>query len=83
MLFPGKLISKQLYMANNCRTPKIIPAESGSIECPSWFRFPVILKPRFQVASFTSAHYYICWNTVVLLGFPGPGQHRLWARKYT
>ena len=62
MLSTDKLLSKQLFMANNIPTPKFATYDDGSMVRPVGLRFPVILKPRFQDASIGIDQDSICRN---------------------
>ena len=63
MLSADKLLSKQLFMANNIRAPKFATYDGGGMVRPVGLRFPVILKPRFQDTSIGIDQNSICRNT--------------------
>jgi D-alanine-D-alanine ligase len=63
MLSSDKLLSKQLFMANEIPTPKYTIYDGGNITRPIGLRFPVILKPRFQDPSIGDNQNSICRNS--------------------
>lgn len=62
MLSTDKLLSKQLFIANNISTPPFATYDGGTFLHPSGLRFPVILKPRYQDASIGIDQDSICRN---------------------
>jgi D-alanine-D-alanine ligase len=66
MLSKDRLLSKQLFMANDISTPRFTIYDGHSTTCPNGLRFPVIIKPRFQVTGMVIDHDPICRNTTEL-----------------
>jgi D-alanine-D-alanine ligase len=66
MLSTDKLLSKQLFLANNIRTPAYAVYEGEFFFHPTGLRFPVILKPRFQDASNGIDQDSVCRNALQL-----------------
>jgi D-alanine-D-alanine ligase len=64
MLSTDKLLSKQLFMANNIRTPAYAVYNGEAFFHPVGLHFPVILKPRFQDASIGIDQDGVCRNVV-------------------
>jgi D-alanine-D-alanine ligase len=62
MLSTDKLLSKQLFIANNINSPSFVTYDGGTFLDPGGLRFPVILKPRFQDASIGIDQDSICRN---------------------
>ena len=57
-----KLLSKQLFIANNIDTPPFVTYDGGDFFPTAGLRFPVILKPRFEDASIGIDQDSICRN---------------------
>jgi len=63
MLSTDKLLSKQIFIANNITSPPFVTYDGGSLLQTAGLRFPVILKPRFEDASIGIDQDSICRNT--------------------
>jgi D-alanine-D-alanine ligase len=62
MLSKDKLLSKQLFIANDIPTPRYTLYDGDSITRPIGLRYPVILKSRFQNSGFGIDQDSICRN---------------------